>query len=118
MHVMRTDEVAAEEVQSALFTGGRVTRQPLVTSEISNNFTLGMVNFSPGARNLFHTHTSDQVLLVTGGTGIVATKSEQQVVTEGAVIHIPAGEMHWHGATEDSAFSHISLTAMGSRTDY
>ena len=36
------------------------------------------------------------------------------MVTEGDLIHIPAGEKHWHGATKDSAFSHISLTQVGS----
>jgi quercetin dioxygenase-like cupin family protein len=31
-------------------------------------------------------------------------------------VHITAEEKHWHGATRDSAFSHIALTAKGSTT--
>ena len=55
-----------------------------------------------------------QVLLVTDGIGIVATEKEKSVVQIGDLIHIPAGEKHWHGATTDSHFSHISLTLLSS----
>jgi len=82
-----------------------VTRQTLLTPEASSNFNLGIVNFSPGARNKMHTHSSDQVLFVAAGNGVL-----------GEVVHIPSEEKHWHGATPDSAFSHIALTAKGSTT--
>ena len=58
-----------------------------------------------------------EVLLVTSGTGIVATDGEEHRVGAGEIIHIPAGEKHWHGATPDTAFSHISLTAADSKTE-
>ena len=114
MQVITISEVPSQEVDSPLFTGGYVTRQPLVTEDMGANFNMSNVNFSRGARNKFHTHSSDQVLLVTSGTGIVATEDGENVVTVGDLIHIPAGEKHWHGATKDSAFSHISLTQVGS----
>jgi len=82
-----------------------VTRQTLLTPEASNDFNLGIVNFSPGARNKMHTHSSDQVLFVTAGKGIIATETEQQIIVLGDVVHIPSEEKHWHGATPDSAFS-------------
>jgi quercetin dioxygenase-like cupin family protein len=34
----------------------------------------------------------------------------------GDVVYIPAEEKHWYGATPDSSFSHIALTAKGSTT--
>jgi quercetin dioxygenase-like cupin family protein len=114
LKVIKLSQVPEERVDSTMFTGGEVTRQPLVTEDMGQNFNMSNVNFSPGARNKFHTHSSDQVLLVTGGSGIVATEDGESVVTEGDLIHIPAGEKHWHGATKDSAFSHISLTQVGS----
>jgi quercetin dioxygenase-like cupin family protein len=46
----------------------------------------------------------------------VATETEQTVVTAGDVIHFPAGEKHWHGATADSTFSHIYVSRAGSKT--
>ena len=118
MKVIKANEVAKEEVRSRLFEGGTVTRQPLVTAEMSKNFTFGLINFDPGARNIFHTHTSDQILYVTAGEGIVATEAGEVAVRVGDIILIPTGEKHWHGATKDSAFSHISLLASDSKTEY
>jgi quercetin dioxygenase-like cupin family protein len=116
MKVIRPDAVPKESADSPLFTGGPVTRQPLVTSDMSNDFNINIVNFSAGARNKMHIHTSDQVLFVTAGQGIIATETEKEVITTGDVVHIHAGEKHWHGATPESAFSHIALTAKGSQT--
>src|SRR2546425_4008407 len=116
MKVHKPSEIPAQPVNAPLFTGGPVTRQTLLTPEASNNFNLGIVNFSPGARNKMHTHSSDQVLFVTAGKGIIATETEQQIIIPGDVVHIPSEEKHWHGATPDSAFSHIALTAKGSTT--
>ena len=117
MKVIKMNEVVEQEAQSPLFTWGRVTRQPPLTDDMDRFFNFGLVNFSAGARNKFHADASDQVLLVTEGTGIVAIEGQESVVTVGEVIHIPAGEKHWHGATKDSAFSHISLTAAGTTTE-
>jgi 4-carboxymuconolactone decarboxylase len=116
MKVLKPNEIPAESADSPLFTGGHVTRQPLLTSETSNYFNLFVVNFSAGARNKMHTHSSDQVLFVTAGKGIIATETEHEVIKIGDVVHIPAQEKHWHGATPDSAFSHIALTTKGSTT--
>ena len=116
MKVHRPSEIPAQPVNAPLFTGGPVTRQTLLTPEASKDFNLGIVNFGPGARNKLHTHSSDQVLFVTAGKGIIATETEQQIIVPGDVVHITSEEKHWHGATPDSAFSHIALTAKGSTT--
>ncbi len=114
MKVIRLQDVPAEPVEGGIFIGGEVSRQPLVTEDMGPYFSMTNVSFSPGARNKLHTHSCDQVLLVTAGTGIVATEEGEAVVTVGDIVHIPAGERHWHGATPDSAFAHISLTQVGS----
>jgi quercetin dioxygenase-like cupin family protein len=80
------------------------------------DFNLAVVNFSAGARNKMHIHSSDQVLFVTAGKGIIATDAHQEVISIGDVVHISAEERHWHGAIPDSSFSHIALTAKGSKT--
>ena len=64
---------------------------------MSNNFKFGIVNFSAGARKKMHIHSSDQVLFVTAGKGIIATEADQEVIGVGDVVHIPAEEKHWHG---------------------
>jgi len=116
MKVLKPEAIPAESANSPLFTGGPVTRQTLLTPDMSNNFNLGIVNFSAGARNKMHIHSSDQVLFVTAGKRIIATEANQEVIGVGDVVHIPAEEKHWHGATPDSSFSHIVLTAKGSTT--
>ena len=118
MQVISESKVSPVEAQSPLFTGGPVTAQPLVSGELGRDFNFSIVNFSPGAKNLFHTHTSDQVLYVTRGKGIIATEKEEVVITVGDTAFIPSGERHWHGATEDSHFSHIALTRRDSKTEF
>ncbi len=115
MKIIKPNEVPAEPATSPLFTG-EVSRQPILTPEMSPVFNLGIVNFPAGVRNKMHTHSSDQVLFVTAGTGIIATPTEQQEISVGDVVHISAEEHHWHGATQHSDFSHITLTAKGSTT--
>jgi quercetin dioxygenase-like cupin family protein len=118
MRVLKFSDVPEQEVvDNPLFTGGAVTRQPMIGAEESQFFGMAIVSFHPGARNKFHTHTSDQLLIVTSGTGIVASETEERVVSVGEAAHITAGEKHWHGATADSAFSHITVTATGSQTE-
>ena len=117
MKVLKNGEGFTEDATNApLFVGGRVTRQPLVGHNVSDYFNFGLVTFAAGARNKFHSHTSDQVLFVTNGTGLVTTEAEQIEVGEGDTILIPKGEKHWHGATADSDFTHISLQSADSTT--
>jgi quercetin dioxygenase-like cupin family protein len=113
MKVVRISEVKKEPVTSPLLTGPEVTRQILLPD--SKEFNLNMVNFGQGVRNKFHSHDSEQILIVISGKGIIATETEKAVISAGQVVIIPAGEKHWHGATEDSEFSHIYVSKLGSR---
>lgn len=117
MKVTRIAEVPEEAAVSPLFTGGDVTRQNLVPPEVVNDLNCAVVNFSKGSRNKFHTHSCDQVLVITAGIGIVATESEQREVSVGDIAHIPAGQKHWHGARKESYMSHITITLKDSQTE-
>ena len=88
---------------------GPVYMQRLIDANTSGGFGVLFVTFSPGTRLNFHTHPAEQILYVTDGKGIIATKDEEYMVTPGTVVFIPPGEVHWHGATEDSSFSHLAL---------
>ena len=89
---------------------GSVETQRMVTKELSDHLLIGNVVFSPGARTKRHTHESDQVIVVTGGRGILATDEEENEVTRWRRgTRPPVGEIHWHGATKDSSFSQISV---------
>ena len=106
MKLIKVDQVAKEPGANKLFTGP-VTLQAIIGNDLSENFLIQQVNFSKGVRNKFHTHSTEQILIVTEGEGIVATDKEEITVRPGDVIFIPAGEKHWHGAAKDCTFSHI-----------
>ena len=118
MEVIRQKNVPAEDASNApLFYGGRVTRQPLVGAGKTDQYNFSIVSFYGGAKNHFHTHTSDQILFGTSGIGIVANESEEIQLQPGDTAFIPAGEKHWHGAADGEDFSHVSLTRPDSQTE-
>ena len=112
MQVIKMNMVVKETFESPLFTGPGVSRQVLLPD--SKEFNVNIVNFGKGVRNKFHAHNSEQVLIVTSGQGYIATETEKKEITVGDVVLISAGEKHWHGAAEDSEFSHIYVSRLGS----
>ena len=107
MRVVNLNAVEKENFAGALFTGSDVTRQSILPDSKEYNFYV--VNFGKGVRNKFHAHDHEQILIITAGKGIITTETEQKEITVGDIVIIPAGEKHWHGATEDSEFSHIYI---------
>jgi quercetin dioxygenase-like cupin family protein len=65
-----------------------------------------------------HVHTHEQILYVLSGKGIVATEGEEHVALPGTIFLIPAGEKHWHGATQESSFSHLYIYNSETETTY
>lgn len=115
MKIMNPDNIEPEELTAAIFTGA-VTRQILLASGESRFFNMSVVNFPKGVRNKLHSHDSEQILMITKGRGIIASSEEERIVSAGDVIAVRPGEQHWHGATDDSDFSHITVTQAGSKT--
>lgn len=111
MKVLKIDNLKVMPDPMGLFIG-KVERQPLVEKG-TGGLVVSMVKFSPGAANKMHAHTGEQVLIITEGKGIVATEKEEHIVTPGMIVYIPKNEMHWHGATKDSAFAHFSIQTPG-----
>ncbi|MET3557453.1 quercetin dioxygenase-like cupin family protein [Streptococcus rupicaprae] len=75
--------------------------------------SVGNVTFEPGCRNNWHVHLDGyQILLVTGGEGLYQEAGKPvRHLKAGDVVVTDKGVKHWHGATEDSWFSHIAITA-------
>ena len=105
------------EMTGGLMTGTQVYRQPILEPGESSNFNFSIVKFSAGSRNKFHKHSGDQILVITEGTGTVATDDETLTVTEGDVVLIPARENHWHGAPDNTSMAHITITVANSQTE-
>jgi quercetin dioxygenase-like cupin family protein len=113
MIVVNSENIEAVETKDEIVRKGQVYRKTLIDSKDTGGFGVLLVTFSPGARLNFHTHTFEQILYVTEGKGIVATRTKEQIVTPGATVFIPSGEIHWHGAVNNSSFSHIAIQKPG-----
>lgn len=98
-----------EEFENGHFSG-KVWLRMLVERDPTFNCPIGHVTFEPGCRNSWHTHPGGQILLCTGGRGWYQEKGRpRQLLAPGDVVKIPPNLEHWHGATPDSRFSHISI---------
>src|ERR671918_547002 len=122
MHVVKINQLPEEPMGEATpvagWTGGTVTRsrQTIIPDGDSENYRCSVVNFSQGATTGWHAHTCDQILVITAGSGIVATEHEEREVSPGDVVHIKAGERHWHGAKANTTMSHITITTAGAES--
>lgn len=92
---------------------GDVFMQNLVTDQDAQSLRVTSVTFEEGARNRWHTHTTEQVLVITDGAGIVATGDTELQVEKGDVILIEPSERHWHGAQPDTSMTHLSILIPG-----
>ncbi len=111
MKVVHLSDVPHVENASPLFTAPVTAQTPF--SEKESQQIVSWVHFPDGVRNKFHTHTCDQILIVTQGKGMVATEEKEIEITTGDVVHIPAGEKHRHGAKPGSAMTHIAILVAG-----
>ena len=111
MKIVDVSQIEPSDVSTdPLFFGGKVTTQPLLEEDHKGTkVQVIMVNFAPGARNKPHTHVTEQILIVTEGRGIVATRDGEHIVTPGIIVYVAPNEEHWHGATKDSSFAHLSI---------
>jgi quercetin dioxygenase-like cupin family protein len=84
-----------------------------LVSDPDVNVGVGNVTFEPGCRNNWHIHHDGfQLLLVTGGEGWYQEFGQPaRKLKPGDVVVTHDGVKHWHGATRDSWFEHIAITA-------
>jgi quercetin dioxygenase-like cupin family protein len=100
-----------EKAPAEYFTGTAWVKT-LVADDRTFNCVIGNVTFEPGARNNWHTHPGGQILMVTEGTGYYQEKGKPvQLLHKGDVVKILPDVVHWHGASSDSEFTHIAISA-------
>ena len=110
MEVNRADEADLERASSDVFETS-VRKRTGFTEDLPDGMSLSVneVVFAPGERTNFHDHSIRQVLYVVSGKGVLATEDERHEVSAGDIISIPPDEAHWHGATDDDEFRHLSI---------
>lgn len=96
------------------FFEGQSYLAPVTTEQIP----VFNVTFEPGCKNHWHIHHASkgggQMLICVGGRGYYQEWGKEPVeMTPGTVINIPANIKHWHGAADDSWFSHLAIEIAG-----
>lgn len=85
-----------------------------IQSSILSSHT-NISNSTPGARTFWHTHERGQILTVTLGYGLICSKGQEpRRLQVGDVVHIPAGETHWHGGSSTTCMAHTAIS-LGSK---
>lgn len=95
---------------------GEVRGQNLVAEGDAPSQRVTAISFVDGARNRWHWHSTEQVLVVTDGEGIVADAHGEHLISAGDVVLIQAGERHWHGALPGKSMTHLSILLPGTMT--
>lgn len=112
MKIVDPSELPAKPAEAAYFSGDVHLRRMVDTATEPNgpDVKILRVEFPAGARTNWHTHSGVQVLIVVEGR--CRFQHEGGPVGEagvGELIHIPAGEKHWHGATPDAPMAHLAV---------
>ncbi len=69
--------------------------------------------FDPGVRTHWHSHPRGQFLVVANGTGLVQRLGGAVVeIRAGDSVWFAPGEVHWHGAADESVFGYVSVQAV------
>ena len=101
----------------ASYFSGRSFLAPVSASQIG----IYNVTFEPGCQNNWHIHHAKsgggQILICVGGRGWYQEWGKDPVeMKPGDCVNIPVGVKHWHGAAEDSWFSHLAIEVPGEET--
>ncbi len=113
MRLHRVEDVRWEPAGEEHFTG-QVRMAALATPPDEDGLLVLGVEFAPGARTDWHSHPGGQVLYVVDGVCRLGNEAGELVeLTPGDVAQIPAGEVHWHGASPHGSMTHLSLTSHG-----
>ena len=79
------------------------------------------VTFEPGCRNNWHIHKASngggQILICVSGEGYYQEWGKEAIkLKAGDSVYIAPNIKHWHGATQNSYFSHLAIEVPGSET--
>ena len=109
MEIKRIGTQASGKGPAEYFTG-TVRIDPLFSPPDPARVAMALVTFEPGARTAWHTHPFGQTLIVTAGSGWVQREGGQrEQIYQGDVVWFAPNEKHWHGATANTAMSHIAI---------
>jgi Uncharacterized conserved protein, contains double-stranded beta-helix domain len=109
MKIIRSGSEPSMKGPEAWFTGNVRIDSPFQATEPAK-VGGATVTFEPGARTAWHTHPLGQTLIVIHGRGWLQEEGkEAETLNPGDVAWIPPGVKHWHGASSQTAMTHIAI---------
>jgi len=97
---------------------GHALRRRLASDDEGVPVVVHHVEFDPGARTNWHTHSGPQWLLIISGRVRVQKWGEPaHDVDAGDAVAIQPGEKHWHGAAPGSRGAHYAVN-VNAKTDW
>lgn len=109
MKIIRSGSLPSAKGPEAWFTGTVRIDAPFQATEPAK-VGGATVTFEPGARTAWHTHPLGQTLIVTQGRGWLQEEGQEaQPLNQGDIAWIPPGVKHWHGASSQTAMTHIAI---------
>ncbi|MDD1500026.1 cupin domain-containing protein [Agrobacterium sp. CNPSo 3708] len=109
MEITRAGTKPSGKGPADYFTG-TVRIDPLFNPHHAERVQGAQVTFEPGARTSLHTHPLGQTLIVTSGSGLVQREGGPiEKIAPGDVVWFSPGEKHWHGASPQTAMTHIAI---------
>ena len=110
MEIKRNGSQPSIQGPADWFTG-TVRIDPLfLQANDPSRVTGASVTFEPSARTAWHSHPLGQTLIVTAGCGRVQREGGPiEEIRPGDAVWSPPGEKHWHGASPNTAMTHIAI---------
>jgi quercetin dioxygenase-like cupin family protein len=109
MKIQRAGSQPSGKGPAEWFTGA-VRIDPLYAVDSPSTMAGNIVTFEPRARTAWHTHPLGQTLIITAGRGLVQRQDGPvESVLPGDVVRFAPGEKHWHGASAETAMTHIAI---------
>jgi quercetin dioxygenase-like cupin family protein len=109
MNIQRAGSQPSSKGPADWFTG-TVRIDPLFTAPDPALVAGAHVTFEPGARTAWHTHPLGQTLIVTSGLGRAQREGGTvEEIRPGDVVWFAPNEKHWHGASPNTAMTHIAI---------
>jgi quercetin dioxygenase-like cupin family protein len=109
MEIQRAGSKPSGKGPEEYFTG-TVRVDPLFSAPEPARAVGAHVTFEPGARTAWHTHPLGQTLIVTSGRGRAQRwDGPIEEIHPGDVVWFAPGEKHWHGASPETAMTHIAI---------
>lgn len=109
MKIIRSGSLPSARGPEAWFTGTVRIDAPFQATEPAK-VGGATVTFEPRARTAWHTHPLGQTLIVTQGRGwLQECGNAAEPLNAGDIAWIEPGVKHWHGASAETAMTHIAI---------